>query len=109
MESIPSDEKVFFDVLHKARQDCYMARDAFYTCFEKEIKKTPVEIASVGLLYPTDCKKTRAEYVKQCRTTWVKQFDRQYCAKKKGQRHLEDNECRRGPITIPYTCKSCSP
>lgn len=47
------------------------ARDAFYACIEKESNKKPTEIASVGLLYPAECKKNREAYVKQCRPTWV--------------------------------------
>ncbi|XP_059637775.1 uncharacterized protein LOC132279754 isoform X2 [Cornus florida] len=87
---------VHADVLSKARQSCYKARDAFYACLEKESNKKPTEIASVGLLYPVECKKPRDQYVKQCRPTWVKHFDRQYCAKKRVQRLLDDNEGRRG-------------
>ncbi|KAI3695289.1 hypothetical protein L1987_78284 [Smallanthus sonchifolius] len=33
-----------------------------------------------GLLYPIDCKKIRETYDKACRRTWVRYFDRQYCA-----------------------------
>ncbi|KAF7144511.1 hypothetical protein RHSIM_Rhsim04G0128900 [Rhododendron simsii] len=42
------------------------ARDTFYVCLEKESNKKPTEIASVGLLYPVDCKKSGApqEHVK---------------------------------------------
>ncbi|CAK9149262.1 unnamed protein product [Ilex paraguariensis] len=100
-------DKVHTDVLLQAREACYKARDAFYACFEKESNKKPTEIASVGLLYPVECKKTREEYVNQCRPTWVKHFDRQYCAKKRVQRLLDDNESRRGPLSLPqaYTFK----
>ncbi|XP_009790291.1 uncharacterized protein LOC107783785 [Nicotiana tabacum] len=100
-------DKIQTDVLTKARISCYKARDAFYSCLEKESNKKPTEIGTVGLLYPTDCKKTRQYYVKQCRPTWVKHFDRQYCAKKKVQRLLDDNESRRGPLSLPqpYTFK----
>ncbi|XP_034699184.1 uncharacterized protein LOC117924616 isoform X2 [Vitis riparia] len=95
------------DVLSEARQACYKARDAFYTCLEKESNKKPTEIASVGLLYPVECKESRAQYVSQCRPTWVKHFDRQYCSKKRVQRLLDDNESRRGPLLLPqpYTFK----
>ena len=48
------------------------ARDAFYACLEKQSDKKPTEIASVGLLYPVECKQSRAEFVKQCRTSWVR-------------------------------------
>lgn len=51
--------------------DTGQARDAFYACLEKESDKKPTEIASVGLLYPVECRQSRAEYVKQCRPTWV--------------------------------------
>ncbi|TMW96971.1 hypothetical protein EJD97_006451 [Solanum chilense] len=88
-------EKIHTDVLSQARISCYKARDAFYSCLEKESNKKPTEIATVGLLYPVECKKTREEYVKQCRPTWVKHFDRQYCGKKRVQRLLDDNDSRR--------------
>ncbi|XP_059635516.1 uncharacterized protein LOC132277687 isoform X2 [Cornus florida] len=86
-------DKVYVDVLAEARKACYKARDAFYSCLERESNKRPTELASVGLLYPVECKKRRDEYVKQCRPTWVKHFDRQYCANKK--RLLDDNDSRR--------------
>ncbi|PIA45808.1 hypothetical protein AQUCO_01600208v1 [Aquilegia coerulea] len=95
MDSV-SSEKVYVDVLAEGRQACYKARDAFYTCLVKESDKKPTEIGSVGLLYPVECKKPREIYVKQCRPTWVKHFDRQYCAKKKVQRLLDDDGSRRG-------------
>ncbi|OIT03021.1 PREDICTED: uncharacterized protein LOC109225199 [Nicotiana attenuata] len=91
-----STDKIHSDVLSQARISCYKARDAFYSCLEKESSKKPTEIATVGLLYPVECKKTREEYVKQCRPTWVKHFDRQYCAKNRVQRLLDDNDSRRG-------------
>ncbi|KAF3781003.1 hypothetical protein EJ110_NYTH37735 [Nymphaea thermarum] len=101
------DDKIHTDVLAEARKACYKARDAFYACMEKEVDKKPTEIASVGLLYPSDCKGARAEFVSQCRPTWVKHFDRQYCAKKRVQRLLDSDDPRRGPITLPqpYTFK----
>ncbi|WMV36336.1 hypothetical protein MTR67_029721, partial [Solanum verrucosum] len=100
-------EEIHTDVLSKARISCYKARDAFYSCLVNKSDKKPTEIGTVGLLYPVDCNKTRQEYVKQCRPTWVKHFDRQYCSKKKVQRHLDDNESRRGPLSLPqpYTFK----
>ncbi|KAF7116041.1 hypothetical protein RHSIM_RhsimUnG0039700 [Rhododendron simsii] len=100
-------DTVHTDVLSAARQACYKARDAFYVCLEKESIKKPTEIASVGLLYPVDCKKSRAQFEKQCRPTWVKHFDRQYASKKRLQRLLDDNESRRGPLSLPqpYTFK----
>ncbi|XP_015059808.1 uncharacterized protein LOC107005679 isoform X1 [Solanum pennellii] len=94
-------EKIHTDVLSQARISCYKARDAFYSCLEKESNKKPTEIATVGLLYPVECKKTREEYVKQCRPTWVKHFDRQYCGKKRVQRLLDDNDSRRGALLLP--------
>ncbi|KAH0774402.1 hypothetical protein KY290_011539 [Solanum tuberosum] len=92
-------DKIHTDVLSQARISCYKARDAFYSCLEKESNKELTEIATVGLLYPVECKKTREEYVKQCRPTWVKHFDRQYCGKKRVQRLLDDNDSRRGSST----------
>ncbi|KAL9223909.1 hypothetical protein vseg_000002 [Gypsophila vaccaria] len=89
-------EKVDADVLARARQDCYKSRDAFYSCLQTHSSKKASEIASVGLLYPPDCKKSRADYEKNCRPSWVKHFDRQYCSKKRAQRFLDDNESRRG-------------
>lgn len=47
------------------------ARDAFYACVEKESDKKPTEIASVGLIYPAECKALRANFVKLCRASWV--------------------------------------
>ena len=47
------------------------ARDAFYACVEKESDKKPTEIASVGLIYPAECKALRADYVKLRRASWV--------------------------------------
>eukprot|EP00262_Sarcandra_glabra_P013818 TRINITY_DN3900_c0_g1_i1.p1 TRINITY_DN3900_c0_g1~~TRINITY_DN3900_c0_g1_i1.p1 ORF type:complete len:113 (-),score=4.15 TRINITY_DN3900_c0_g1_i1:29-367(-) len=100
-------EKIHADVLSEARNSCYKARDSFYACLEKESNKKATEIASVGLLYPAECKTSRAEFVKQCRPTWVKHFDRQYCAKKRVQRLLDNDEPRRGPMLLPqpYTFK----
>ncbi|KAK7291964.1 hypothetical protein RIF29_07543 [Crotalaria pallida] len=94
-------DKIHTDVLTKARDSCYKARDAFYACLDKESDKKPTEIASVGLLYPVQCKQYRAEFVKQCRSSWVKHFDRQYCQNKRVQRLLDDKESRRGPLTFP--------
>ncbi|EOY29578.1 Cytochrome c oxidase, subunit Vib family protein isoform 3, partial [Theobroma cacao] len=87
------------DVLLKARQACYKARDAFYSCLEKQSDKKPTEIGSVGLLYPTECKGSREEFVKHCRASW--HFDRQYCMTKRTQRLLDDRETRRGPLLLP--------
>ncbi|XP_002444420.2 uncharacterized protein LOC8080607 [Sorghum bicolor] len=102
-----SDGSVMPDVLAKGREACYKARDAFYACVEKHADKKPTEIATMGLLYPADCKKSRANYVSNCRPTWVKHFDRQYCSKKRVQRLLDGDEDRRGPISLPqpYTFK----
>ncbi|XP_020267556.1 cytochrome c oxidase assembly factor 6 homolog isoform X2 [Asparagus officinalis] len=85
------------DVLAKGRASCYKARDAFYACLEKESDKKPTEIATVGLLYPSECKKSRAEFVNRCRPTWVKHFDRQYCARRRVQRLLDSDGSRRDP------------
>ncbi|KAH7569203.1 hypothetical protein ACOSP7_012499 [Xanthoceras sorbifolium] len=104
-------EKIQTDVLLKAREACYKARDAFYACLDKESNKKPTEIASVGLLYPVDCKKSREDYVKHCRASWVKHFDRLYCKNKKVQRLLDDGgQTRRGPLSLPqpYTFKPTS-
>ncbi|KAJ0965849.1 hypothetical protein J5N97_027000 [Dioscorea zingiberensis] len=99
--------EVMADVLADGRAACYKARDAFYACLEKEAGKKPTEIATVGLLYPAECKKSRAVFVNSCRPTWVKHFDRQYCAKKRVQRLLDSDEAHRGPISLPqpYTFK----
>ncbi|XP_077216785.1 cytochrome c oxidase, subunit Vib family protein [Tasmannia lanceolata] len=104
---VMASDKIHYDVLADARNSCYKARDSFYACMEKEASKKPTEIATVGLLYPAECKQFRDEFVKQCRPTWVKHFDRQYCAKKKVQRLLDNDESRRGPISLPqpYTFK----
>ncbi|KAI3850976.1 hypothetical protein MKX03_036456 [Papaver bracteatum] len=98
--------KIFTDVLSVARQNCYKARDAFYSCIEKESNKKPTETATVGLLYPAECKESRAEYVQNCRPTWVKHFDRQYCEKKKVQRLLDNDDSRRGPMSLPKSITS---
>lgn len=48
------------------------ARDAFFKCVEADSgHTTPTEIASVGLLYPAQCKSARAFYEQNCRSTWV--------------------------------------
>ncbi|KAK2631289.1 hypothetical protein EUGRSUZ_L03135 [Eucalyptus grandis] len=94
-------ETVHADVLSKARESCYKARDAFYACVEKESSKKPTEIGSVGLLYPAECKKSRAEYENRCRASWVKHFDRQYCRNKTLKRLLDDKDAKRGPSTFP--------
>ncbi|KAL5219861.1 hypothetical protein ABZP36_024574 [Zizania latifolia] len=98
---------VMTDVLSKGREACYKARDAFYSCVEKHADKKPTEIATVGLLYPADCKKSRTNFVNSCRPSWVRHFDRQYGAKKRVQRLLDGDEDRRGPISLPqpYTFK----
>ncbi|KAJ7955622.1 Cytochrome c oxidase, subunit Vib family protein [Quillaja saponaria] len=88
-------DSVHVDVLSKSREACYKARDAFYACLENESSQKPTEIASVGLLYPAECKGSRAEFVNQCRASWVKHFDRQYCQTKRVQRLLDDRESRR--------------
>ncbi|XVE97482.1 hypothetical protein REPUB_Repub03eG0023500 [Reevesia pubescens] len=100
-------EEIHTDVLLKAREACYKARDAFYSCLEKESDKKPIEIGSVGLLYPTECKRSRDEYIKNCRASWVKHFDRHYSKTKRTQRLLDDRETRRGPLSLPqpYTFK----
>ncbi|KAJ0090032.1 hypothetical protein Patl1_14782 [Pistacia atlantica] len=116
-----SPDEVHTDVLLKARQDCYKARDAFYSCLEKEANKKPTEIASVGLLYPVECKKSRVEFVNNCRASWidkschygdgtrpVRHFDRLYCKNKRVQRLLDDGgQTRRGQMLLPqpYTFK----
>lgn len=64
-------EKIQTDVLLKAREACYKARDTFYACLDKESNKKPTEIASVGLLYPVECKQSREAFVKHCRASWV--------------------------------------
>ncbi|KAK1417172.1 hypothetical protein QVD17_26295 [Tagetes erecta] len=102
-------DKIHKDVLSDARQACYKARDAFYACLESQSHNKPTEIAAVGLLYPVECKKTREIYDKSCRRTWVKHFDRQYCAKKRVQRLLDDNESRRGPMSLPQASTFKSP
>ncbi|KAL5066214.1 hypothetical protein RYX36_027951 [Vicia faba] len=99
-----NDDKVQSDVLSKARESCYKARDAFYSCLEKGCDKKPTEIASVGLLYPIECKKSRDQFVNQCRSSWVKHFDRQYCRNKRDQRLLDDKGARRGPLLLPQPC-----
>ena len=99
-----NNDKIHADVLTKARESCYKARDAFYSCIEKECSKKPTEIASVGLLYPIECKQSRDEFVKQCRSSWVKHFDRQYCRNKRTQRLLDDNGTRRGVWNLKIVC-----
>ncbi|KAJ3677209.1 hypothetical protein LUZ60_002933 [Juncus effusus] len=100
---VATEGGVMTDVLAQGRRSCYKARDAFYACLENEADKKPTEIATVGLLYPKECKKSREQYVNSCRPTWVRHFDRQYCAKKRVQRLLDNDDSRRGPITLPQT------
>ncbi|XP_074574725.1 uncharacterized protein LOC141831209 [Curcuma longa] len=97
-------DAVMTDVLAQGRAACYKARDAFYACLEEKAAEKPTEIATVGLLYPADCKAARAEFAAKCRPTWVKYFDRQYCAKRRVRRLLDDeSDPRRGPISLPQT------
>ncbi|CAK9859763.1 unnamed protein product [Sphagnum jensenii] len=78
------------DVLASGRNACYKARDAFFRCVEADAgHTTPTEVASVGLLYPSQCKTLRANYEQLCRSTWVKHFDRQFCARKRTKRLLD--------------------
>ncbi|XP_050381364.1 cytochrome c oxidase assembly factor 6 isoform X2 [Argentina anserina] len=87
---------VHADVLSASRQSCYKARDAFYACLEKESDKKQTEIASKGLLYPTECKPAREQFVQNCRSSWVKHFDALHCKSRSLKRLLEDKESRRG-------------
>ncbi|CAH9148490.1 unnamed protein product [Cuscuta epithymum] len=102
-----ASDEIRTDVLSAARLSCYKARDAFYSCLGKESGKKATELATVGLLYPAECKKSRKEFVNQCRPSWVKHFDRQYCVKKRVQRLLDDDESKSGPLVLPqpYTFK----
>ncbi|WCJ29918.1 Cytochrome c oxidase subunit Vib family protein [Euphorbia peplus] len=90
-----NSDEIHADVLFKSREACYKARDAFYDCMEKNAGKKPTELASVGLLYPADCKTSRAEFERSCRASWVKHFDRLYCKNKRVQRLLDDKDARR--------------
>lgn len=97
--SLPHVDK---DVLAAGRAACYKARDAFFKCVEADCgHTTPTEIASAGLLYPAQCKSARAFYEQNCRSTWVKHFDRQFGAKKKVKRLLDIGDQARGPINLP--------
>ncbi|KAG6552311.1 hypothetical protein Mapa_006164 [Marchantia paleacea] len=90
------------DVLADGRAACYKARDEFYACLDKTAGSTPTEVASVGLLYSTDCKHARDDYMKSCRPTWVKHFDRQYAGKKRVKRLLDkDTTQGGGAFTLP--------
>ncbi|XP_024403084.1 uncharacterized protein [Physcomitrium patens] len=101
IEDLPHVEK---KVLAAGRDACYKARDAFFRCVEADSgHTTPTEIASVGLLYPKQCKSARAFYEQNCRSTWVKHFDRQFCAKKRVKRLLDTGDRARGPINLPAT------
>ncbi|KAG0472321.1 hypothetical protein HPP92_016867 [Vanilla planifolia] len=103
---------VMEDVLAKGRESCYKARDAFYACLEKEADKKPTELASVGLLYPGECKKSREEFVKSCRPTWVKHFDRQYCVKREFRDFLMVTTPAKDPFRSPSLTPlspSCTP
>ncbi|OMO61741.1 Cytochrome c oxidase, subunit VIb [Corchorus capsularis] len=88
-------DEVHTDVLFKARQACYKSRDEFYACLDKQSDKKPTEMGFAGLLYPVECQSSRNEFVKNCRTSWVKHFDRQYCKTKSLKRLLDDKESRR--------------
>ncbi|KAF4354383.1 hypothetical protein F8388_027317, partial [Cannabis sativa] len=92
--------EIHTDVLSEARKACHKARDSFYACLEEESEKKPTEIASAGLLYPSECKATRAAFVKLCRSSWVNHFDRLYCKNKRVNRLLDDRETRRGPLGL---------
>ncbi|CAA6653448.1 unnamed protein product [Spirodela intermedia] len=93
--------KIYPDVLSEARKACYTARDAFYACLEKETGRKNTESGYSGLLYPAECAQSRADYVKQCRPAWVKHFDKLAATNKKVKRLLDDDDPRRGPISLP--------
>ncbi|KAE8782380.1 hypothetical protein D1007_44220 [Hordeum vulgare] len=108
--SAPATLPAFFPLhclTQALRSSTSKARDAFYACVEKHADKKPTEIATMGLLYPADCKKSRAQYVSSCRPSWVRHFDRQHCAKKRVQRLLDGDDEGRGPMSLPqpYTFK----
>ncbi|VVB16399.1 unnamed protein product [Arabis nemorensis] len=50
---------------------------------------------------------SRTKFVKNCRSSWVKHFDREYCRNKRVQRLLDDKDERKGPMSLPqpYTFK----
>ncbi|KAL3675838.1 hypothetical protein R1sor_025786 [Riccia sorocarpa] len=90
------------DVLADGRAACYKARDNFYACLERTTGTTPTEVASVGLLYSAECKPARELYMKACRPTWVKHFDRQYAARRRVKRLLDkDSSQGGGAFTLP--------
>ncbi|KAL9250804.1 hypothetical protein AKJ16_DCAP08494 [Drosera capensis] len=78
-------DKIYLDVFLAARKSCYKERDAFYECLEGSRNK-PTDVASVVLLYRWIARKLGI-----ISRRVVKHFDRQYCAKKRVQRLLEDN------------------
>eukprot|EP00252_Welwitschia_mirabilis_P008499 TRINITY_DN20394_c0_g1_i1.p1 TRINITY_DN20394_c0_g1~~TRINITY_DN20394_c0_g1_i1.p1 ORF type:complete len:123 (-),score=14.21 TRINITY_DN20394_c0_g1_i1:248-616(-) len=102
-----SHSDVHKDVLAAGREACYRARDNFFACIERKGNSKPTEVASVGLLYPSECKKARADFVKHCRPTWVKHFDRQYAAKKRVERLMDPEGSNKGAMSLPqpYTFK----
>ncbi|KAL2608126.1 hypothetical protein R1flu_026699 [Riccia fluitans] len=91
-----NSSEVARDVLADGRAACYKARDDFYACLDKTSGTTPTEVASVGLLYPAECKHAREQYMKACRPTWVKHFDRQYAGKKRVKRLLDKDPSQGG-------------
>ncbi|XP_024358903.1 uncharacterized protein [Physcomitrium patens] len=98
------------DVLAAGRAACYKARDVFFNCVEDDSGlTTATEIASAGLLYPKQCKPARASYEQNFRSTWVKQFDRQFCAKKRVKRLLDTGDRTRGPIHAPVNRAGLQP
>ncbi|KAL5073585.1 hypothetical protein RYX36_012569 [Vicia faba] len=95
LNTLISYEKVLEYKSYKTKGSSY-----FFSYFEKGCEKKPIEIASVGLLYSIECKKSINQFVNQCRSSW--HFDKQYCRNKRDQRLLDDKGDRRGG-TITYS------
>ncbi|KAK9839979.1 hypothetical protein WJX74_001425 [Apatococcus lobatus] len=57
-------------VLKQARQDCYQAKDSFYSCLDSTGKPFTAGTA------PEGCQKQRSDFEAACKSSWVSHFDK---------------------------------
>ncbi|KAI3943109.1 hypothetical protein MKW92_014457 [Papaver armeniacum] len=87
-------------------QNLTKARDAFYSCIEKGSNKKPTETPPSVFSIQLNTKNLGLNMFKLQTylgnsKAWVKHFDRQYREKKKVQRLLDNDDSRRGPMSLP--------
>ncbi|KAG2240893.1 hypothetical protein Bca52824_097003 [Brassica carinata] len=78
----------------------------FTLVWRRNLVRNPLR-SRLWVFYPKECSLSRTEFVKSCRSSWVKHFDREYCRNKRVQRLLDDGDERKGPMSLPqpYTFK----